>query len=50
MFAFEATSILLVVAVLATVILARRPFKIETGRPASDATPGPIGDEEVSSR
>jgi NADH-quinone oxidoreductase subunit J len=49
-FAFEATSILLVVAVLATVILARRPFKIETGRSTSDATPGPIGDEEVSSR
>src|SRR4029450_11107439 len=29
-FAFEVTSLLLVIAVLGTVVLARRPFKIET--------------------
>ena len=49
-FAFEATSILLVVAVLATVILARRPFKVEPRRPASEVAAKPVGDEEVSSR
>jgi NADH-ubiquinone/plastoquinone oxidoreductase subunit 6 len=32
-FAFEVTSILLIVAVLATVILARRPFRVESAEP-----------------
>jgi NADH-quinone oxidoreductase subunit J len=34
-FAFEVTSILLVIAVLATVVLARRPFRLEPGRGAA---------------
>jgi NADH-quinone oxidoreductase subunit J len=52
-FAFEVTSILLVVAVLATVILARRPFKVEPSRPAggakAEADSSTVG-EEVGSR
>ena len=42
-FAFEVTSILLVVAVLATVILARRPFKVEPSRPPGSQGGGRAG-------
>jgi NADH-quinone oxidoreductase subunit J len=47
-FAFEVTSILLIIAVMATVILARRPFRIE---PPSEADQGgATGADEVRSR
>ena len=46
-FAFEVTSILLVVAVLATVVLARRPFKIE---PRAEEESPDESDHEVRSR
>jgi NADH-quinone oxidoreductase subunit J len=48
-FAFEVTSILLIIAVIATVILARRPFRIEA--PPSEAEEGgAAGADEVRSR
>jgi NADH-quinone oxidoreductase subunit J len=46
-FAFEVTSILLVVAVMATVILARRPFRIEAPPPEVEEGGAP---DEVRSR
>ena len=46
-FAFEVTSILLVVAVLATVVLARRPFKIE---PRAEEESPDESEHEVRSR
>ena len=46
-FAFEVTSILLVVAVLATVVLARRPFKIE---PRAEEESSDESEHEVRSR
>ncbi len=46
-FAFEVTSILLVVAVLATVVLARRPFKIE---PRAEEESPDDSEHEVPSR
>ncbi|HET9600299.1 MAG TPA: NADH-quinone oxidoreductase subunit J [Acidimicrobiales bacterium] len=46
-FAFEVTSILLVVAVLATVVLARRPFKVE---PRAEEESSDESEHEVPSR
>jgi NADH-quinone oxidoreductase subunit J len=47
-FAFEVTSILLIIAVMATVILARRPFRIGPPREADQG--GGTGADEVRSR